>query len=581
MNNTIVLEGCIDKFKVENGLQTLGDDDAFELFSTVQITKDLEVAFTDIEDGVVDDGSDGGIDVVLILVNDQCISSIEELDDLKFTDNFDLKICILQSKNQDSFREAVIDKLYISLPELLDLNKSENQLLTRFNPKLVEKVGILRKAWLQAVAGGARIYILLCYATKANEKKTNAAFVAKMEQILLATKKLVQGAEVSISIYSAKELLEFYQRSKGTRLELKFKETPIVVQYPNNEYGYIGLVSLLDYYRFIVDDNGGIRDNIFEGNIRHFQGDVDVNTAIQNTIEKEFKKDFWWLNNGITVVAAGCSPLPKSLFLDDAQVVNGLQTSYTIGRHLDITNVNDTRSVLVKVIISRDKDTIEKVVSASNSQNPISPALLRASDDLQRRIELHFANKGYFYDRRKSYYKNLGKPANRIFGIQYTAQAIESILNFDPASARAKPTSLIKAEKSYRRIFNSNVSFDAYLNCCLLGRAIYNFIKANISGPERGKYRNFMWHAARVLASVLTSKGEYLATDIAALNLDVIDKAKVYRAFEILIRVVDRHALSTGENIINVSKSKKFVDLLNAELELEYPLPRQGVLIAS
>jgi hypothetical protein len=253
--------------------------------------------------------------------------------------------------------------------------------------------------------------------------------------------------------------------------------------------------------------------------------------------------------------------------------VNGLQTSYTIGRHLDITNPADLRSVLVKVIISKDKETIDRVVSASNSQNPISPALLRASDDLQRKIELHFVNKGYFYDRRKSYYKNIGKPSNRIFGIQYTAQAIESILNIDPASARAKPTTLIKADKSYSRIFNSNVSFDAYLNCCLLGRVIYNYIKANISGTERGRYRNFLWHAARVLASVLIEKGEYSAAEIAALNLDSVDKNKVAEAFTILIEVADAYVVSTNENIINVAKSKKFVDQLNSDLKRRFPTP--------
>lgn len=219
------------------------------------------------------------------------------------------------------------------------------------------------------------------------------------------------------------------------------------------------------------------------------------------------------------------------------------------------------------------------VVSASNSQNPISPALLRASDDLQRKIELHFLNKGFFYDRRKSYYKNQGKPANRIFGIQYTAQAIEAILNFDPASARAKPTSLIKADKSYSRIFNSNVSFDAYLNCCLLGRVVYNYIKAKISGTERGRNRNFMWHAARVLASVLTNTGYYTAAQVASLDLGTVNEDKIFEAFGILIKVADKHVESTNENIINVAKSKKFVDMLNDELESRFPTLKQATLI--
>lgn len=79
-------------------------------------------------------------------------------------------------------------------------------------------------------------------------------------------------------------------------------------------------------------------------------------------------------------------------------------------------------------------------------QNPVSPTLLRATGTIQRDIELFFSNNGYYYDRRKNYYKNQGKPATKIFSIQYTAQAIRSIVDDDPHTARARPTSLLKCQ---------------------------------------------------------------------------------------------------------------------------------------
>ncbi len=64
MNNTIVLGGCTTTFKNQNGLQSVPDDAAFEIFSSLQVTKGSEVAFSDIEDSIVDGGQDGGVDSV-------------------------------------------------------------------------------------------------------------------------------------------------------------------------------------------------------------------------------------------------------------------------------------------------------------------------------------------------------------------------------------------------------------------------------------------------------------------------------------------------------------------------------------
>ena len=74
-------------------------------------------------------------------------------------------------------------------------------------------------------------------------------------------------------------------------------------------------------------------NSIFESNIRHYQGDVDVNNKIKDSLDSEFAIDFWWLNNGITIIAEDPSQISKTLSLSNVQIVNGLQTTFTLAKY--------------------------------------------------------------------------------------------------------------------------------------------------------------------------------------------------------------------------------------------------------
>jgi hypothetical protein len=377
---------------------------------------------------------------------------------------------------------------------------------------------------------------------------------------------------VSFSLFSAKEINELYQKSIPTTLQLKFRENPIPISYTQDEFGYVGVVALRDYYDFITDEEGKIKEQIFESNVRHYQGNVDVNNKIQNTINNDYDRDFWWLNNGVTIIASSCRPIPKSLFLDEVQIVNGLQTSFTIANHYNIAK-QDNRSVLIKVVISKEKATIDKIISASNSQTPVSAAVLRATDDIQRTIELYFLTKGFFYDRRKNFYKNKGKPSSKIFSIQNTAQAIESIINLNPAYARSSPTSLLKEEKSYKAIFRDNIDFQAYLNCCIIVQKCKNFINTALDRDNKGTSRNFLYHLARIVASESSKKPKYTAHDIEKTCCDEIRPEDIGRCYIFMNEVIAKYQQNNPkDNVINISKSKKFVDVVNQEIDKKYKI---------
>lgn len=570
MNNTIVLTGCISEFKKNNELN-IPDSEIFEMFSLTQSTKDLDLCFDDLENSIVDGSKDGGIDSIIIIIDDDYISNINSILDYKFNSNTILKIIFSQSKAENSFKETTIDKLITTFPFLLDLEKTEEELSERFNSGVVTKALIIKKVWIETLMKAGKIEIEINYFSKANEVKTNNAYESKVEQLKSIIFEKTNSKNIIFNNYSSKELLELYQKRKPSRLELTFKEVPVTTDF-NDGYGYVGIVNVKDYYNFITDDNELIIESIFESNIRHYQGDVDVNNKIKGSLKNEFKIDFWWLNNGITIIAENPSQVSKTLSLENVQIVNGLQTTFTLEKYFKgIENAEkDNRSILVKVIVldsEKNKEAIDRIISSTNSQNAVPPVLLRATDDIQRKIELYFLSKGYYYDRRKNFYKNIGKPAAKIFTIQSTAQAVQSIVHFEPDTARAKPTTLIKTKESYEKIFNEKTPYEVYLICSLINKKIKEYIMNNLVKEEKSLAKAYALHLTRCLVSVVLNKSKYSKNDIKSLDTEKITKENCDSSFLLLSKLVSEFK-KTSKTVTDssVSKSGKFRDYLNKEI---------------
>lgn len=568
-NNKIILNGCIEQFKSENELLSV-DSEIFELFAMTQVTKSKDFAFEELQNSIVDGGNDGGIDSVIVTIDDFVVEAIEDINEIKFNRKSQVAITISQCKKENSFKESAVDKLITTLPELFNLEKSEDALLVRFNPDLVEKALIAREAWKKCTIAGGQLIVTFNYCAYTEKIEINSAFTSKVEQLKELSLKQFVGAKVEYSNYSSEELLKLYQSHRDERLSLTFKETPLSTSYQTHGIGYVGTVKLGEYKTFLSNEDNSIRENLFESNIRHFQGSVDVNEKIKTTIETPSIEDFWWLNNGITIIADNPSLVGTTLSLDNIQIVNGLQTSYSIFLNHN-GDANDSRSVLIKVIINDNKTTIDHIIASTNSQNPVSPALLRATDDVQREIELFFQNEGYFYDRRKNYYKNQGKPALKIFGIQATAQAIEAIIFSNPHITRSKPTSLIKDDLTYNRIFSQSYNYKIYLIANLLVQKTAEYFRNFGDINSKTVLSNFKLHLARVAASFILGKASVTKDELAAIDLNNFLQTNFDDSAALVEEAVREFQNDNATaNLINMAKTKQFTDFLISKLNAKF-----------
>ena len=298
--------------------------------------------------------------------------------------------------------------------------------------------------------------------------------------------------------------------------------------------GLVGLVHLHDYSQFLQDEHGDLQEGIFESNVRGFQQNTSVNVAIGETLQKPGKADFWLLNNGITILAQKVSTAGhKRVDIEDPQIVNGLQTSRQVFEYFkDGTRVpsrsSDHRRILVRVIESSDEDVRDGVIRATNSQNKMPDEALRATDRIHGQIEALFRQYDLYYDRRKGFYKDQGKPIAKIIPVIELLQAMLAIALMRPDDARARPRDYIKDDAKYRQVFGENeFNLGIYLKCILLYRRIASFLARKEFDLDSTHQRNLKFYLAMYVAAATMKHAYVPPNELLKLDLDQLDDALI------------------------------------------------------
>jgi len=246
------------------------------------------------------------------------------------------------------------------------------------------------------------------------------------------------------------------------------------------------------------------------------------------------------------------------------------------------------------VVKTEDQELKTDIVRTTNKQTPVATAGFKALDKIQLDIEEYFGRNDFFYDRRKSYYKNNGKPINKIISIQLLAQSVFSIIYLEPSIARSKPNSLIKEDKNYDKVFNNIKKIGLYLLCINLFKIVDKQLriyktnandsikKTNNNQKEKNEIKkiiagNFKFHICRIVASKITNNTKpNLQLFISKLNeLEELIKKQEFEeiildSFNTLVDIVSTHLSNNNKNIydlISISKQSSFDKEINIYLE--------------
>ncbi len=378
-NDRIILDEILKQRQQEVD-PNLAQSEFFELFTAEQILKDHDFSYDEIDSGLVDDGGDGGIDGYYLLVNGELVQ--EDSDYSYLRKNIDVELVLIQSKMGGGFQETPVERFISVSDDILDLSKSLSELETVYNSALVEGIRRFRDLQEQLATKFPNLRLSYYYACRGT--RLDQSVSRKVDKLEKTDKSHFPSCTFSFEFMGSPNLLALARSSPQTTYTLVLAENPISA---DGQVGFVCLVKLRDFFAFITDEMDRLQRHIFEANVRDYQGRTQVNDAIEQSLKDDSPEDFWWLNNGVTVLVSKASQSGKALTIEDPQIVNGLQTSTEIFNFWSkFITEQDERRILVRVIVPSAPESRDKIIKATNSQTAVQQASLRATDKIHRDI---------------------------------------------------------------------------------------------------------------------------------------------------------------------------------------------------
>ncbi|CAN7472714.1 AIPR family protein [Variovorax paradoxus] len=522
-NDAILLDGIVDE-KMKAEFRDRGE--AFELLAFEQILKSFDLTQEEVDAGWVDGRNDGGIDGFFTFLNGILVRNIES--QIWPRKGAAIDIWIISCKHKDSFKQETFNTIIPTIEELLDFGKDPSEFEGKYSNELIAARQIAAQVYQRTASSLPSIHFHVGYACRGDISDLEENVRARGNQIERLINDYFSGAKVDVEYFGASELIELHRKNRVI-LELTYSEL-----LTSGQDAYVLLVPMDAYANFIRDENNNLRRYLFDSNVRDFLGQSRVNQDISNTLQNPEGPNFWWLNNGVTILATQAVQLGRTqrgsaLQLHDVQIVNGLQTTQSIHNHYGDSHrlmaEESKRQVLVKVIVSDDVDVRDSIIQATNNQNTVELAALNATDKIQRDIEMILERHGWYYERRKNYYKNIGKPADRFITPLYLATAFTAIVHRAPHISGWLKSRFMRNESSYAAIFSDQVPIELWPKIAEIMRATEVAMQAPLSRIVARPIRmQGVWRGAVAICALGKIHGSF---DLPPAKLMVTDTSKI------------------------------------------------------
>ena len=552
-NAQILLENLINQ-ELKKSETYSNISDYFEFFTAGQILKNQGLSDDEIENGIVGKGLDGGCDSIYLFLNNLLITP-DVVENISAPKDSVLEMIVIQSKKTTSFGEDAIMKWKTIVNNLLDLSNTITDFTSRYNDDVLEAFTIFRDTYTCLITSRIKLKFRFYYTTLASELHPNV--IQQAEELKTTIKGLFPNASAEVNFVDSDKLFDMYNSVVENRINLKFADIPI----SPNQKNYVALVDLKSYYNFIIDDNGEVRKNFFDSNVRDYQGKNNVNSSISETLHRIDNNDFWWLNNGVTVLASEATLVNnRELQIVNPEIVNGLQTSMEVYNYFSENSDaldHEKRSILLRIIVPDNEASRDQIIFATNNQTNIPKSTLRVTDPIHLQIEMYFKSRGLFYDRRKNYYKNQGHKPAEIVGVSFLAQCLITIFLKKPDYARARPSTLLNDEKTYNELYEKNNDLEVFYRVAVLGKRIQKCVKS-VSAYTPAEKSDILFYVLYAVVAHILNKQDIKPFDIKNLDMNLITDEIIINIRDSVYDIYKQHG-GNGR----VAKSAEFIQYID------------------
>lgn len=548
-NDTILIDALLQQMQEK----TPGDiGDIFERFALDQILKSYDLSSEETDFGWTDGSLDGGIDGFYILINGRLLTDSTDFSWPR--SGAEIQVFIITCKHHETFQQGPLDALLATAQDIFDLSLTSSALSGKYSTKIKHCRELFVTAFKNLSLFRPTLVFDVIYASRGNVELLGESIKARANQLTSLLNSYFSASTSSFTALGSAELVERYRQVRSFALDLPVQECLTAGQ-----EGYVVLAKLKDYSAFVQDEKGSLRRYLFDSNVRAYLGSNLVNADIQYTLNDISSPNFWWLNNGVTILATSASIVGKTLKLRDIQIVNGLQTTESIYKHYTSSSrlESDSRTLLVKVIVSQDETVRDQVIRATNNQSSVEPAALHATEKIQRNIEEILVRHDWFYERRTNFYKNEGKAENRILSPLTIAAASTALLLKNPVRSSKLRQKHLRTPEAYQSVYAESFPMNAWpVVAALIRNSESSIIRAQRS--KRGPYSGILsaWRGVLAYIAAARSIGTYsfLHRDLISMDLSKLTDSFMDECWSLISQTTGRQ------------KSTKLTDLVMSNI---------------
>lgn len=390
------------------------------------------------------------------------------VDAMHFTEEVDgeFALTLFQAKYrtnldaQSTFEEKGIEALVRAIRHIFDPASELGAINDRLRTKVEAARSLIRDGFIP------RVRAIACN----NGKKWNNTAQTAIERTGF-------GEQVSWEYVNHDVLINILQRQKPVDATLRLTGKAIVedMNYSRVCIGRIPVTELAE----LMKVHG---ERLLERNIRRYLGlhGNRVNEGIRSTLYSNSPANFYFFNNGLTLVCNDFSynalqSADYQVKVENLQIVNGGQTCMTIFKTLQEMQQTGTTppadaSVLLRIYkLPRDNDDIVlQITHATNSQNPVDLKDLRSNDMRQTQLEASIQDLGFAYRRKRT--DLAPKPTDITSGA--AAEAVLAVWRHAPH--QAKFLTREHFGKLYDTIFTASLNGSHVITAVLLYRIAEN-----------------------------------------------------------------------------------------------------------
>lgn len=519
MSLKILLDDQIERLFEDNPELSNVKKNKFEIavafFANLKYLNGLE--FDDLIDGIMGEGGDEGIDLCYTFCNGILVRD----ENHPITRDSNVKVKFFQVKKEEGFSTDGFRKLKEGIQEIFDLELELDKLHSLgANQDVIEMADLIRKIFRRSQTQRAKFACEVFYVTSAPDIKISEK-IKHLEEEIRSNPLSIQ---FDFEYWGTQKLLDL-NRISDELIEIRFDSQPLNISEKNvDTTGYAGFVNGNELLKSLTDEEGNFKHHLTEGNVRYFLGeDKKINSSIIDTaLDVTKSANFWAMNNGLTIIGESIAPLDaKGYSITNPQIVNGCQTIHCL--HIAYSKDGQNKlpealKVFVKIVKTNNPDTQTDIISATNSQNPVKSASLKANDNIQRNIESHLKDAGIYYERRDNYYKRQGLTGNKVIGLLKMAQIMHTVVNKESIIAFNDTTTLFDTETKYNSIFNDKADYDLYIFSTILYQKIWTLKNSDLrtnSYPLEQKELiskgGFVF--LHIMSSLMLSNAEYTEGD--------------------------------------------------------------------